>query len=153
MSSQVRRIVLEQPSRPGADSGRSLPRWVGPASWLVAPLFLTAVIGGLVLLRRGPDGLFTTVLVGVAAVPVLWGLISMLFPAYPDRRCMECGELGLVPLSEVELHGVRCTECGHVDETVGTWKFAEERDAPLEPLVIASRKRLARRPQEQDPAS
>ena len=28
---------------------------------------------------------------------------------------------------------------GYEDESVGTWKFAEERDAALEPLVMASR--------------
>lgn len=137
MTTPVRRITLRSAA---GQAPREVPRWVGPASWLVAPLLLAAMLGTFVLIRKAPEGVFTLFIAAVCAVPVIWGLVSILFPASPDRRCPECGELGLEAMSELELHGVRCTDCGYEDESVGTWIFAEERDAPLEPLVIASRK-------------
>ncbi|MFT7486553.1 MAG: DNA-directed RNA polymerase subunit RPC12/RpoP [Candidatus Paceibacteria bacterium] len=148
VSSEIRKVNLadRQPLP-------TVPRYIGVASWLVAPILLAAVIGGLILLRKEPAGVFAVILGIVCGAPVVWGLISMLFPAYPDRRCPECKELGLESMSDQELHGVRCSECGFTDETLSTWKFAEERGQTLEPLVIAKRGKSSPVYSHEDPIS
>ena len=139
MDSEVRRIRLADPVDPKLAPQAKPPAWTRAASWLIGPAFLVVIIGAVVLIRNGPEQLFTVVIAGVVLLPVLWGIVSMLFPAYPDRRCPECNELALETMADDALYGLSCTACGHVDDTATAWKFLEERDNPLEPLVIKSR--------------
>lgn len=136
---RVKRIVL--PDQPGAPSARTapLPRWIEGASWLVAPLLLLAVVGAFALMRWAPSGLFTALIALVCAIPVVWAIVSVFFPAAPDRRCPECHALSLEPITEGELRGLRCTACEFVDTSASTWKFIEEGDRPLEPIILEAR--------------
>jgi len=131
---EPRTLRLAPPTRPA-------PRWIGGASWLVAPLLLAAAVGTLVLLRAEPKAFFGILLGAVVLVPIAWGLVSVFFPAYPDRRCPECRELAVAPLESRELHGLRCEACGWRDASASAWKFVEEGDAPLEPLVAQASER------------
>jgi DNA-directed RNA polymerase subunit RPC12/RpoP len=110
------------------------------ASWLAGPLILAAVLGAFVLLRRGPETLFSGVLIAICGAAVLWLLVSILSPAKPDRKCPECGNLALERMSEDALHGLRCTRCGFEDEQASAWKFAEEGERALEPFVLQNRR-------------
>lgn len=141
VSPQVTRITLDAPS-PEARS-QPAPRWVGRLAWFVAPVLLLAVGAAFVLVRTQPAAVFTAILVVVFLAPFIWGLVSVLSPAYADRKCPDCGELTVEALSEDDLHGVHCTSCGYVDRDASAWKFAEERDQPLEPLVLEGRLRAA----------
>lgn len=139
MDSEVRRIQLPDPADPKQVNPGKPPAWTRWASWLIGPVFLCVVLGAVVLLRSNPEQLFTVVIAIVFALPILWGGISLFFPAHPDRRCPECNELALETTADDALYGLTCSACGHVDETATAWKFLEERDAPLEPLVIKAR--------------
>jgi hypothetical protein len=133
----VTKLVLDAPrsaQRPSA------PPWIGAVTWLVAPLLLGAVFTAFALLRQGPEALLGPVLVAVGAVPLLWLLVSIVFPARTDRRCPECGAEALEPLREDDLQGLRCGACAYSDEHASAWKFAEEDDRPLEPLVLRQRR-------------
>jgi len=149
VSPQVTRITLDVPSSEARPQARPqpTPRWLGRLAWVVAPVLLLAVGAAFVLLRTQPAAFFTTVLVVVFLAPFAWGLVSVLFPAYADRKCPECGELSVEALSEEDLHGVHCTACGYVDRDASAWKFAEERDQPLEPFVLESRLARAAKPE------
>jgi hypothetical protein len=135
----VTKFVLEEsPTGATAVHGRA-PGWIEKASWLVAPLILGAIVVGLLLVRFAPGEFFTILLVLVGAVPIVWILTSVFFPAHPDRRCPDCTRQTLEPIREQELTGLRCSSCGYTDIDASTWKFVEEGDRPLEPLVLDSR--------------
>jgi Zn ribbon nucleic-acid-binding protein len=140
MDSPVRRIQLPDPNDPKSVAPGKPPAWTQLASWLIGPAFFAVVIGAVLLIRNGPEQLFNVVIAGVFLLPLTWGVISLLSPAHPDRRCPECNELALEMVAEDALYGLSCTACGHVDDTATAWKFLEERGNPLEPLVIKSRK-------------
>ncbi len=139
MSPQVTRITLDEPRRAPRRPGAS--RLAGRLGWLVAPLLILAVAGGFVLVRVQPQVFFTALLVVLFVLPFVWGLVSVFFPAYADRRCPECGALAVEALAEDDLHGIRCAACGFVDRDASAWKFAEERDEALEPYVLQERGR------------
>jgi Zn ribbon nucleic-acid-binding protein len=139
VSPQVTRITLDEPRRAPPRPGAAPPaRRLG---WLVAPLLILAVAGGFVLVRVQPQVFFTALLVVLFVLPFVWGLVSVFFPAYADRRCPECGALAVEALAEDDLHGIRCAACGFVDRDASAWKFAEERDEALEPYVLQERGR------------
>ena len=143
VSPQVTRITLAEPREQA--KAQPAPRWVGRLAWVVAPVLLVAVGASFLLLRTQPAAFFATILTIVFVLPFLWGLVSVLFPAYPDRKCPDCGELTVEALSEEDLHGIPCTSCGYVDRDASAWKFAEERDEPLEPYVLE--RRVSSRPE------
>jgi len=53
----------------------------------------------------------------IVGVLSLWVLISVFWPAAPDRRCPRCRRAGLVKI-ERGAPGVRCTLCGFCDENL-----------------------------------
>jgi len=136
----VRKIVVDAP---GKSAQGAPPRWIGRASWLVAPLFLGAVLGALVLLRLGPESLLRGFLVAVCALPLVWVFVSIFYPASADRRCPSCHEESLVRTRLDDLQGLHCTRCGFADEHASSWKFAEEGEEALEPFVLRDRGRSA----------
>jgi hypothetical protein len=118
---------------------RSVARWTG---WLVAPLMLAAVaLAGLLVLRL-PFGVFGKCLAVLFALPFLWILVSVLWPARADRTCPRCGGAGLRRIDPGTTHGVACSACGWRDEGESAWLLAEE-EGPLEEIVLAQRRRRA----------
>ncbi len=136
------------PSAPAATPERAFPRWLGA---LLPLVLLTAVIGGVVLVKLGPVHLFA----GLVALGVVlgfgWILASAVLPAAPvDRTCPACGVVdGLRPAHEDTTRGVACRACGFRDEDASAWMIAEE-DGPLESVVL--RERAARRGRSASPA-
>jgi hypothetical protein len=86
--------------------------------WVVFPLSaLVAAAAALALIRLG--GFWLPYLVGgvLALMVAGWILASVLSPGRVDRTCPRCGRPGLVPLTRKSPLGVRCKECGYLDET------------------------------------
>jgi len=140
VSPQVTRITLDEP-RPAATGSATVPRAARRLGWLVPPLLILAIGGGLLLVRLQPEAFFTTLLVVLFVLPFAWGIVSVFFPAYADRKCPDCGAMAVEALAEDDLHGIRCTSCGYEDRDASAWKFAEERDEALEPYVLQERGR------------
>jgi hypothetical protein len=147
MDRPVKRIVLGDPALPVRPSSTAPPPKVARAlGWIVPPLMLLAVAAAVWLIVRGPDLLFGLVLSAIFGVGFLWVLVSSLLPGKADRGCPSCGADALVRLSEETTTGVRCTACGHRDETASAWLLAED-EGPLERIVLRERaeRRRARR--------
>ncbi|MFT7671085.1 MAG: hypothetical protein ACI8X5_003801 [Planctomycetota bacterium] len=139
VSQPAKKIVIDDPGS-RKPSSKPLPRWLAGASWLVPPIIFGSVIGAIALLRQAPGEVFTGFLAIVCGIPVLWGLASVFLPAHPDRRCPDCNKHTLEQLEEGQLTGLSCTSCGFVDRSASAWKFVEEGDAALEPLIMKDRK-------------
>lgn len=111
------------------------------AGWFVAPLALVSIAAGMLLVFRGPDGLFGVVFGTVLALGLGWILVCSLFPAKADRTCPECKRPGLVRLDRRTTRGVRCTRCGFRDATASSFLLAEDEGVPLEDTVLHERDR------------
>jgi Zn ribbon nucleic-acid-binding protein len=142
VSPKVTRITLDEPGTQPERRPRTT-RLAARMGWLVAPLLMVSVGSAFVLVRMQPQGFLTALLVVLFVLPFVWGLVSVFFPAYADRRCPDCGALAVEALAEDDLHGIRCTSCGYEDREASAWKFAEERDEALEPYVLQERGREA----------
>jgi ribosomal protein L37AE/L43A len=116
--------------------GASSPRW----TWLAPLAFLTAVAGGVALVRSGSAAWFGALVIGLVVLPALWVLASALSPAKADRRCPACGRETLVRRSRDSTQGLACGGCGWVDAEASAWLLAEE-EGPLEEIVLAQRNR------------
>jgi len=101
--------------------------------------FLGAVAAGAWLLHQQPLGWFPWVLGTLIVVPVLWVLISALFPARAERACPRCAREALERSDPRTTHGLRCRECGWQDDSASAWLLAEEEEPALERLVLADR--------------
>ena len=111
------------------------------AAWLVGPLLLAAIAAAVLLVMRGPDGWFGWAAGGAFAVALAWVLISVFFPARPDRRCSVCGALDVERLDERSTLGLECRACGQRDELASSFLFAEE--GTFEDIVLDQRRRHA----------
>lgn len=123
------------------DSAR-LSRLLAP----LIPLLLLGAVGVAVAIAAlGADRVVGWVGYTVGGLVLLWVLAASFWPASADRKCPACGEERLERLDPETTMGVRCTACGHVDETKTGWFLAEE-EGPLEELVLRQRelKRAAR---------
>lgn len=118
---------------------RPHPRWL----WLAPVFFLGAVLGGVALARLDLRNLFGVVLVALGAVPLLWVLVSALWPARAERTCPACGGVHLERLDPRSTHGLACRGCGWRDEAASAWLLAEE-EGPLEEIVLEQRGRKRR---------
>lgn len=116
------------------------------AGWLVPPVALAAVALGVWLGLRRPPLLFALLAGAFLLVPVLWVLVSALWPGKADRRCPACGKDALRRLDPQATTGLLCTACGLRDESASAWLLAEEEGPPLEELVLAQRDGRRRRP-------
>jgi hypothetical protein len=110
------------------------------AAWLIGPLLLSSVAAGMLFVFRGPDHVFGVSLGLVLGLAFLWMLISVLFPAKPDRTCPSCGERTLERLDPQSTQGVRCSDCGWQDEAASSFLMAEE-DGSLADTVLRERRR------------
>lgn len=114
------------------------PVWPDRAAWLVAPLMLAAVAAAVLLVMRGPQLLFGAALVVLFGIGFVWMLVSVFFPAAPDRTCPACGADALERLDPAATSGVRCAACGFCDASASAWLLAEE-EGPLERTVLRER--------------
>lgn len=77
-----------------------------------------AVIAGAVLLAVAFSAWIPYIVGGaLAALWLVWVLVSAMSPAKPDRKCPGCGKEGLVKICRGE-PGVRCELCGFRDENL-----------------------------------
>jgi hypothetical protein len=115
------------------------------AAWFApAALLLAALLGGGIALA-GPLSIFAIVLVVLAALPVLWVVVSALWPARAERTCPACRSERLERADPRTTVGVRCLACGWRDDSASAWLLAEE-EGPLEDVVLAQRGRKPRSP-------
>jgi len=110
--------------------------------WLTPVVFFAAAIGGVRLVLDPPEGIVGIVLGALVVVGLGWILTSILWPARADRRCPACGEDALERLDLDSTVGLRCSACGHTDETASAWYLAEE-EGPLEEIVLEERRTRA----------
>jgi ribosomal protein L37AE/L43A len=110
------------------------------AGWLVAPLCLAAVVAGTLLIFRGPDGLFGFTFGLVLALGLAWILACSLFPARADRTCPQCGRRSLSRLDRQATHGLKCRQCGWLDEDASSFLLAEDSGQPFEDIVLRERR-------------
>ncbi len=86
--------------------------------WLIFPLSaLAAAAVALALIRLRPFWISCLVAGTLALTVMAWILASVLSPGRVDRACPRCGRPGLVRLERKSPLGVRCKECGYLDET------------------------------------
>jgi hypothetical protein len=109
--------------------------WLG---WLVAPIALAALGTGLWLALERPRPLALGLAGLGLGVPILWVLVSALWPGRAERNCPACRRAGLVRMSSSTTVGIRCTQCGWCDESASAWLLAEE-EGTLEKVVLAQR--------------
>jgi hypothetical protein len=110
-------------------------RWI---AWCSPLAFLAAVGLGAWIVFARPFALFTGVVLALAAVPVIWVMVSALWPARAERGCPRCGRDSVRRLDPRAVHGLACDACGWRDESASAWLLAEE-EGPLEELVLAER--------------
>ena len=90
----------------------------GAWRWVIFPLSVLAAAGAaLALVHLGRFWLPYVVAGALALTWIAWILTSVLSPGRLDRACPRCGRQGLVPLERKSPLGVRCKECGYIDET------------------------------------
>jgi hypothetical protein len=108
--------------------------------WLAPLAFLAAVGLGVWIVFARPLTLFGVVVAVLAAVPVVWVLVSALFPAKAERGCPACKADALARSDPMATHGLVCRACGWSDASASAWLLAEE-EGPMEELVLAARGR------------
>jgi hypothetical protein len=122
-----------QPARRRTGNARS-----AIAAWLVAPTLLAATATGILFVMRGPDRFFAYAVSTLFALAVAWVLISVFFPAAPERTCPRCGGGTLQRLDASTLRGVACSACGFADPEQSSFLMAEE-EGSIEFLVLSER--------------
>ena len=126
--------------RPGTGKQRAGEhRRASRASWLIGPWMLTAVLCGALLVLRGPDRVFGGALALFLGASIAWILVSVLWPARPDRTCPACGEEALRRMDPETTRGVACSACGHRDETQSSFLMAEEEGDAVERIRLSTR--------------
>lgn len=118
--------------------GRLASRSGSGVQWLIGPGLLLVTLCSVRLLMFGSDRIFVYALLALFGVVVLWILVSVFSPAHPDRTCPACGRAGLRRLDSSTTRGIRCEDCGHVDEDQSSFLMAEDEGA-IEPIVLRSR--------------
>jgi ribosomal protein L37AE/L43A len=110
------------------------------AAWLVPLWILAAIVGARWLVLGEPRTLFLLGFVALAALPILWVIVSALWPARAERACPACKQDRLQRIDRGATVGVVCGACGWRDESASAWLLAEE-EGPLEDVVLRQRRR------------
>jgi hypothetical protein len=100
---------------------------------------LLATVCGLLLVQRGLDRTFGWALAALLGAAIVWMLVSVLWPARPDRTCASCGRTSLRRSDPRSTKGVSCGECGYEDASASSFLLAEEDAGSIEPIVLAER--------------
>jgi hypothetical protein len=108
------------------------------SAWLIGPLLLASVAAGMLFVFRGADHLFGVALGVVMGLGFLWILVSVLFPARPDRTCPRCGNKALERLDPGSTHGLHCRMCHWEDADASSFLYAEE-EGTFEDAVLRER--------------
>jgi hypothetical protein len=108
-------------------------------AWLIAPTLIAATATGILFVLRGPDRFFGYAVATLFALAVAWMLISVFFPAAPERKCPQCGRESLRRLDARTLHGVACSACGYSDAEQSAFLMAEE-EGSIESIVLSERR-------------
>ncbi len=114
---------------------------------------LAAVVCGAALVLRGPDRVFGGALALFLGASIAWILVSVLWPARPDRTCPACGESSLGRMDPETTRGVVCSACGHRDETQSSFLMAEEDGEAIERIRLAARSTAPRSNATRSPAT
>jgi hypothetical protein len=101
---------------------------------------LLATTCAILLVLRGPDRAFDVAVALLISVSLVWMLVSVFWPASPDRTCAACGREALKRLDPASTRGVQCTECGATDAERSSFLFAEEEGGALETLIVGERR-------------
>jgi hypothetical protein len=109
-------------------------------AWLMPLVMLLAIVLGAVIVRGQPRVALYVILTVMLLIPVLWVLVSALWPGTADRGCPGCGKDTLVRSDSESTVGLECPSCGWRDETASAWFLAEE-EGPLEDIVLRQRGR------------
>jgi hypothetical protein len=102
---------------------------------------LAAVVCGAALVLSGPDPMFVTALSILVGASIAWVLVSVLWPARPDRTCPACGKEELLRMDPGSTRGVACASCGHRDAEQSSFLLAEDDGASLETIRLEERSR------------
>jgi ribosomal protein L37AE/L43A len=114
---------------------------------------LAAVVCGALLVLRGPDRVFGGALALLIGASIAWILVSVLWPARPDRTCPACGESSLRRMDAGTTRGVVCSACGHRDEAQSSFLMAEEEGATIERIRLEARSPAPRSSAARSPAA
>jgi hypothetical protein len=106
---------------------------------LIGPIALASAVGAGALVLRRPDHLFAIACAFLIGLAFVWLLVSVFFPARPDRRCARCGEEAVRRLDPATSRGIACAACGHVEDDQSSFLLAEE-EGPIEPIVLRERR-------------
>lgn len=101
---------------------------------------LLATICAILLIVRGPDRAFGLAMALLVSVSLAWLLVSVFWPASPDRTCAACGGETLKRLDPESTRGVLCTECGATEPERSSFLFAEEEGGALENWIVRERR-------------
>jgi hypothetical protein len=93
---------------------------------------LAAAIGSILLVTGGAQRAFGLALAVLVAAAITWILVSVFWPATPNRTCPECGRAALRRSDPSTTRGVECAQCGATDPDRSSFLLAEEEDGPLE---------------------
>jgi len=115
-----------------------LPTWL---AWLFPLVMMLAVVLGAVIVRGQPRVALGVILTLMLLIPVVWVLVSVLWPGTADRGCPGCGEDTLVRSNPESTVGLECPSCGWHDEVASGWFLAEE-EGLMEDIVLRQRGRL-----------
>jgi hypothetical protein len=102
-------------------------------------MMLAATVCAALLVLRGPDRALVAALSALFGTALAWMLVSIFWPAKPDRTCPACQGMTLRRLDSRSTRGIVCDACGHEDAVASSFLLAEDENTPIEPLVIAER--------------
>jgi ribosomal protein S27AE len=107
--------------------------------WFVPFALLIGVGFGVWITRQEPRGLLAPILGLGLGLPIVWIVISALWPGKADRLCPRCGSNELARLDPRSTYGLRCGACDYQDDEASGWLLAEEEGA-LEEIVLSQRR-------------
>ncbi len=100
---------------------------------------LMATVCAVIFVRQGLDRTFAWALAALLTAVLAWILVSVFWPAQPDRTCPTCGSRALRRSDGRTTRGVVCNRCGYEDADQSSFLIAEDEDGAIETIVIEER--------------
>jgi hypothetical protein len=107
--------------------------------WIIGPTMLAATVCAVILLRQGLDRTFAWALAALLTTILVWILVSVFWPARPDRTCPTCGSPALRRSDGRTTRGIVCNRCGYEDPDQSSFLIAEDEEGAIESIVIEER--------------
>jgi hypothetical protein len=101
---------------------------------------LVATACAVIFVQHGIDRTFGWALAALLGMALVWILVSVLWPARPDRTCPTCGVRALRRRDGRSIRGVVCNQCGYEDADQSSFLMAVDVVGAIEPIVIDERK-------------